>query len=343
MTLPDRKDPCAPQGCSSQMARGGAALEYLRLGWAPVPLCWPTHDGRCGCGRGHTGKDIGKAPLLGKGYQNLVPSERDVRQWWRMWPRANIGVLLAPSGLLVADADGPAGVTELHLQRPLPLGPISRSGGGGEHRWFRVPAHVSGRTTKRGESHALDILASGYVVAPPSVHRSGQFYTWLISPEDAPPPDAPPWALELLAQSAPHTKPARVSLPSNLPPADLACLPLSSRARGLLVNGVTTAVYSSRSEGLFAAIAALVRAGIDDGTIARAVWNSPAGQKAREQGERWLADEIARVRIKVGLAAQSVQPVAMATLTRPQGVAVPSPVRPQGIPVSAPAVKGDNR
>jgi hypothetical protein len=37
---------------------------YLHLRWVLLPLCWPEERGRCGCGRNHEGKAIGKAPLV---------------------------------------------------------------------------------------------------------------------------------------------------------------------------------------------------------------------------------------------------------------------------------------
>lgn len=41
-----------------------AASDYVRDGLPVIPLCWPTADGKCACGKGHTGKQIGKAPLI---------------------------------------------------------------------------------------------------------------------------------------------------------------------------------------------------------------------------------------------------------------------------------------
>src|SRR5437667_11499803 len=90
-----------------------AALRYRECGWFPIPLCWPTPEGRCGCGRGHQGKEIGKAPLVGNGYQHLRPTEADVCGWWTRWPDANIGILLEPSSLVVVDVDSPEAEAEV--------------------------------------------------------------------------------------------------------------------------------------------------------------------------------------------------------------------------------------
>jgi len=116
-------------------------------------------------------------------------------------------------------------------------------------------------------------------------------------------------------------------------PIDLACLPLSNRARQLLASGVSGRPYASRSEALFAAIAALVRAGADDATIARAIWDSPVGGKGREQGEKWLAEEIVRVRAKVTLG--GAVEVVWQTIPEPRrlkGVPLSPPPRPQAVP-----------
>ncbi|HEX2988972.1 MAG TPA: bifunctional DNA primase/polymerase [Chloroflexota bacterium] len=147
---------------------------YLKRGWYVIPLCWPS-AGECGCGRGHTGKEIGKAPLLGSGYQNRRSTESDVNEWWTRWPDANIGILLEPSGLLVIDCDGVEALREARLFG-LPEGPVVRSGNG-VHIYYKA-GDATGRATKQGNSHAIDVLASGFVVAPPSRHRNGHTYEW---------------------------------------------------------------------------------------------------------------------------------------------------------------------
>jgi putative DNA primase/helicase len=159
-----------------------AALEYYRAyGWYVTPLCWPNEDGECGCGKNHQGGNIGKAPILGGGYQNIRASKIDIKRWWVKWPQANIGILLEPSGLLVIDLDSKEAIKEaLHLG--LPPGPVAKTYKG-EHRYYRSPKGVAGRATKRGDDRSIDILATGYIVAPPSLHRSGQRYSWIIAPK----------------------------------------------------------------------------------------------------------------------------------------------------------------
>jgi len=243
------------------------------------------------------GKDVGKAPLLGQGWQHLRPREQDVLAWWRKWPQANIGILLEPSGLLVIDLDSEAALQEA-LARGLPPGPVSRTGTG-EHRFYRAEG-ITGRTTKRGAAGGIDVLASGFVVVPPSRHRSGKWYTWLLHPDEAPPQEPPSWVRDLLVSapriSAPH--PTQDTPPRELPIVSVASLHVPERIKQLITWGDTEGRYPSRSEALFAVVTALVAAGYDDDTITAVVWGHTIGEKAREQGWRWLRGEVLRARLK---------------------------------------------
>src|SRR5947207_7355335 len=89
---------------------------------ATVPLCWPTPDGDCGCGRRdaatgeprpHTDHDIGKAPLVRwKKYVRTPPSQALVAAWQKWWPQANTGLLLEPHALVVIDPDSDEALEE---------------------------------------------------------------------------------------------------------------------------------------------------------------------------------------------------------------------------------------
>jgi len=172
------------------------ALQYVELGWHPIPLCWPDIFGECACGRGHGEHSIGKAPLTRYGYQDLRVDEAMVRRWWKWKPSANIGLLLEPSELVVVDLDGPAALEEAEA---LGLPDTLRvSTGKGWHYYYQRPKDcAAGRATQKGESRLIDILAKGYVVAPPSVHVSGRVYVWNAAARAKLAP-APAWALDFL-------------------------------------------------------------------------------------------------------------------------------------------------
>ena len=183
------------------------AIAYLRRGWVPIPLCWPDHKGRCACGKGHGDRSTGKAPLLGTDYQDVRPTEADVRAWWSRWPQANVGILLEPSGLVVVDLDSPEAQTEVQ-DRLTPSATVST--GKGTHTYYQAPANLPGRRiNKWGESKAIDLLGKGYIVAPPSIHATGRVYTW--DDPGAELGEAPQWVVDTLTPTAPPKPRRRLS------------------------------------------------------------------------------------------------------------------------------------
>jgi len=280
-----------------------AAGAYVRRGWFVIPLCWPTADGKCGCHKNHVKeKEIGKAPLLGDDYQDCRSTEEDVRRWWTDWPQANIGILLGPSGLFVIDTDSEEAWREANA-KGLPEGPQVRSGKG-RHVYCRAREGLYGRTAKRGDARTIDVLASGYVVAPPSVHKSGAGYRWLALPEEAPLQDPPPWAVALLAERA-SAKRQVVEFADDLPRISIDSLPMRRGIKDLIRDGLLH--HPSRSEAVYAVEMALIEAGCDDATIASVLLDPRSGisEKPREKGREWLAGEIGRARAKGPSAAES--------------------------------------
>src|SRR5262249_48617038 len=155
-----------------------------------TPLCWPTPDGRCGCPKQHTApREIGKAPLLGAGHHEHRLTCNAVLTLIQRYPQANWGLLLQPSGLLVADADSDEADQEVE-RRGVPAGPRVKTARGIQ-RYFRNTSGIIGRTTKRGDSKTLDILADGYVVIAGSRHSTGRRYIYEVSLDDMPLTEAP--------------------------------------------------------------------------------------------------------------------------------------------------------
>jgi energy-coupling factor transporter ATP-binding protein EcfA2 len=133
-----------------------------------------------------------------------------IRHWWAQWPDANVGIVTGGKhGLLVLDVDprhgGDDSLCELERQHgPLPDTVESLTGGGGRHLLFQ---HPGGSITSRPIAPGLDIKADGgYVVAPPSVHASGEVYRWegASHPDDVPLAPLPPWLEELLTAQRPR-------------------------------------------------------------------------------------------------------------------------------------------
>jgi hypothetical protein len=79
----------------------------------------------------------------------------------------------------------------------LPPTLTARSGGGGKHLYFLYPGRHIPNSAQLGGFSGLDVRADGgYIVAPPSLHQSGQHYAWegLSHPVAA----LPRWLCDLL-------------------------------------------------------------------------------------------------------------------------------------------------
>jgi hypothetical protein len=132
----------------------------------------------------------GKVPATARGFYNATTDAEQIRRW--RWYDA-IGVRTG-DGLIVLDVDprhgGDASLAELEAEHGEILTLTARTGGGGMHLYMAgdLPA-------RNGVRPGLDLKAAGgYVIAPPSLHASGQRYEW-IAPEDLPqtPQPAPAW------------------------------------------------------------------------------------------------------------------------------------------------------
>lgn len=131
------------------------AEKYLKLGYSIIPV----------------GKN--KVPLVDwKEYQSRRPTLEEVKKWLTMFPYANIGIITGKiSNLAVVDIEKGGDV------KGLPMTKIVRTGGGGWHYYFKYAEGVENKTRVR---ELTDIRGEGgYVVAPPSIHESGEEYFWV--------------------------------------------------------------------------------------------------------------------------------------------------------------------
>jgi len=155
-----------------------AALEYVQKGWAVIPLAPKSK--------------LPYAPLLprnaeGKPSWKLLKDtpadEEQVRSWYEAEPNLNIGIITGwqSGGLVVIDID--EGSTKANV----PQTPVVWTGRG-LHIYTVSPEPVN--TTKyaggvlKGEIRG----EGGYVVAPPSIHPSGEVYRWadFMDPDSLP-------------------------------------------------------------------------------------------------------------------------------------------------------------
>src|SRR6266542_2120070 len=143
------------------------AMEYARHGIPVLPLS-------------------GKLPRIpkragGSGVHDATTDLDQVREWWRRWPHANIG-LRCGIRFDVIDVDGPEGRQSLerfladHAHGPIG-GPRVLTGSGGWHLYVAP----TGLPDRIGVLPSVDYRAADrYVVAPPSHHpTTGRRYQWV--------------------------------------------------------------------------------------------------------------------------------------------------------------------
>jgi putative DNA primase/helicase len=179
------------------------AKAYAERGWPVFPVHEITPEGQCSCCQ-PTCSSPGKHPRTKTGLKEASTSLEQIEQWWARWPEANIGIATGEAaGIVVLDVDvdksGERSLEELEAEHgELPTTTLAATGGGGLHYLFRHPGRpVRNSAGKLGEG--LDVRGDGgYVVAPPSSHRSGRRYEWVFAPEQQEPAELPAWLLAFL-------------------------------------------------------------------------------------------------------------------------------------------------
>ena len=171
-----------------------AALAYVADGYPVFPV------------------GLDKTPLTAHGFKDASLDPDVVTSWWTAYPNAGIGIPTgATTGVVVLDVDPRHGGTEsfdllVKEHGSFPIGPITRTGGGGRHFWFKHPG--GNVPNAAGFRPGLDIRGDGgYVVVPPSAHPSGNRYEWITPLEGTELQLPPPWLLRVIESrtAAPRT------------------------------------------------------------------------------------------------------------------------------------------
>ncbi len=143
------------------------ALTYADSGWLVFPL-----------------RPRGKEPLTRNGYKDATGDRAIIERWWKKNPTANVALVTGRAGgIVVVDFDPRNGGDVHEFMRlygdafsGLRFGKVG-TGGGGQHWYFRYPAEDF--PSVKDVLPGVDIKSDGgYVVAPPSIHPSGEAYVW---------------------------------------------------------------------------------------------------------------------------------------------------------------------
>jgi hypothetical protein len=197
-----------------------AAIQCAAAGLRVHPLYEVSPEGVCACWRGAQcpEKQRGKHPRL-RAWQSEASSDlQTVARWWTEWPDAGIGVATgAASRVWVLDCDGNEALA-WYRDRCRSDGFVPTRGartGRGRHFWFRWPEGIVIRNAQ-GIAPGVDVRGEGgYVIAPPTLHRSGSRYEWLFNGAYSEAPEyAPEWLIELVKERPKPPPPPRVELPA---------------------------------------------------------------------------------------------------------------------------------
>lgn len=154
-----------------------AALEYAAAGFRVFPI-----------------KPRGKTPLFGGNWKDAATSdENQIREWWTAHPNANIAIACGhmtkgDKFITVIDMDNKPdksvnGFRELFEWQKengaLPETLAAKSGSGGLHYYFYADKPYKNGANILGDNSGVDVRSeSGYIIAPPSVHKCGKRYEW---------------------------------------------------------------------------------------------------------------------------------------------------------------------
>jgi hypothetical protein len=150
------------------------ALNYAVNGWYVFP-----------CKKG------AKEPLTIHGLVDASNDPTQINKWWDRWPNANIGINTGKSGLVILDVDPRNGGNEsleklISIHSREFLSPVEvKTGGDGKHYYYAAKENKN-QSLPGSLGAGLDLIGGNkYVIAPPSIHKSGNAYIWLTAPFDS--------------------------------------------------------------------------------------------------------------------------------------------------------------
>ena len=161
------------------------AVEYVTMGWYVFPLHSVDENHHCTCGNPTCG-DAGKHPRVARGLKEASRDLAKVEEWFgKDAPPANIGVVTGEiSGITVLDIDvgegkfGAESWAEAIKDHGEPETLMAETGSGGMHVIFAYNSALKTASNVLGKG--VDCRNDGgYIVAAPSLHRSGGQYKWL--------------------------------------------------------------------------------------------------------------------------------------------------------------------
>lgn len=302
-----------------------AALWYARRGWYVFPVHVPLFDadGHCiGCtceawkrtqakyGPNYKCPQPGKCPAVRWADKATIDPEQIEKWWGHQWKTTdatgktiyytpNIGISCGPSGLLVLDADAykDSYAGDALLSFPDEQTVTSLTGNLGAHLIYDRQGKPYGNAT--GDlPEGIDIRGvGGYIVAPPSLHKSGRRYQFEEGYNPTQIELKPiPASLITILDAAHETKAARVAVAftaDTTEPPNLLRWHISPEVREM----IKTVPAGDRSKPDIKVVTSLVYAGAGDDEIRAIFQHNEIGQgKYAVRGDEYLAMTIGSAR-----------------------------------------------
>jgi hypothetical protein len=162
--------------------------EYVAQDWPVIPL-HTVEDGACTCLKPAC-TSPGKHPRTKNGLKDASADRTKILSWLKRWPNANFGIVTGGRWFVV-DIDGPGAMRTWEAYQakrgaPPPTyrcntGRVDADGNRtGWHLYYRLRVGQIAPPNSQGViGPGIDVRGEGgYVVAPPSLHASGERYRW---------------------------------------------------------------------------------------------------------------------------------------------------------------------
>lgn len=150
------------------------AIGYAERGW-PIFPCKPS-----------------KEPYTRNGVLNATTDIKQIEDWWKEYPDANIGLDVGGAGMVALDLDDGHSLQEIEAALGLQpqTGLISRTPSGGEHWFFSLldEDDVIAASQSKVAPHVDVRSFHSYVILPPSSTAKGK-YEWISEDQATPRPE----------------------------------------------------------------------------------------------------------------------------------------------------------
>ena len=220
-----------------------------------------------------------KMPIFSwKQFQTELPTKEQVNYWFTQDPDANIGIITGKvSGIVVFDLDSPAAEEYAEEMGGFP-DTVKVKTGKGYHVYMKYPDFDIGNSVNKDLD--IDIRADGgYVVAPGSIHGSGEMYDWEegYSIDEIDPNMCTPWMMDYLEDVSKMNKKVSKKKPSvEKPVKTVEAVENKTEVKNdylsILQNGSREGERNATATKL---IGSLFKKGIEEGIILETIrmWN----------------------------------------------------------------------